>query len=185
MNLFLYASTVVLWGTTWIAIHFQLGEVPVLVSAFYRFAIAGALFLPVLILLRGVQKTGPRDHGFFLLQGGCLFSLNFICFYTASQYIVSGLISVVFSAAILFNALNNRLLWKERAEPGVYLAALLGIAGLVLLFWDSIAGGRFDSDAALGLGLSLLGTYFFSSAIWFRCATRNAASSPGPATPMR
>lgn len=162
MNLFLYASTVLLWGTTWIAIHFQLGEVPVLVSAFYRFAVAGMLFLPALMLLRRVQATDMRDHGFFLLQGGCLFSLNFICFYTASQYIVSGLISVVFSAAILFNALNNRLLWKERAERSVYLAALLGIAGLVLLFRDSIAGGAFDRNAALGLGLSVLGTYFFS-----------------------
>ncbi|WP_308366746.1 MULTISPECIES: DMT family transporter [unclassified Microbulbifer] len=162
MNLFLYASTVLLWGTTWIAIHFQMGEVPVLVSAFYRFAIAGLLFLPALMLLRGVQKTTLRDHGFFVLQGGCLFSLNFICFYTASQYIVSGLISVVFSAAVLFNALNSRLLWGERAERGVYLAAALGIAGLISLFWDSIAGGNFDRTAALGLGLSVLGTYFFS-----------------------
>lgn len=162
MNLFLYASTVLLWGTTWIAIHFQLGAVPVLVSAFYRFAVAGMLFLPALMLLRRVQATSLRDHGFFLLQGCCLFSLNFICFYTASQYVVSGLISVVFSAAILFNALNNRLLWRERAERSVYLAALLGIAGLVLLFWDSIAGGAFDRNAALGLGLSVLGTYFFS-----------------------
>lgn len=162
MNLFLYASTVLLWGTTWLAIHFQLGEVPVLVSAFYRFAIAGMLFLPALMLFRGVQQTSLRDHGFFLLQGCCLFSLNFVCFYTASQYIVSGLISVVFSAAILFNALNNRLLWKERAEPGVYIAATLGIAGLVLLFWDSIAGGNFDRSAVSGLGLALLGTYFFS-----------------------
>jgi len=162
MNGFLYASTVLLWGTTWIAIHFQLGEVPVLVSAFYRFAIAGLLFLPALMLLRRVQATNLRDHGFFLLQGCCLFSLNFICFYTASQYIVSGLISVVSSAAILFNALNNRLLWKERPERSVYLAALLGIAGLVLLFRDAITGGALDRNTALGLGLSVLGTYFFS-----------------------
>lgn len=162
MNLFLYAGTVLLWGTTWIAIHFQLGEVPVLVSAFYRFALAGALLLPVLALLGRVQKTNSRDHGFFLLQGCCLFSFNFVCFYTASQYVVSGLISVVFSAATLFNALNSRLLWGERPERYVYPAAALGIAGLVLLFWDSIAGGDFDRDAALGFGLSVLGTYFFS-----------------------
>lgn len=162
MNLFLYAGTVLLWGTTWIAIHFQLGEVPVLVSAFYRFALAGALFLPILALFGRVQPTGWRDHGFFLLQGCCLFSFNFVCFYTASQYVVSGLISVVFSAATLFNALNSRLLWGERPGPTVYPAALLGIAGLVMLFWNSIADGGFDRDATLGLGLSILGTYCFS-----------------------
>lgn len=162
MNLFLYAGTILLWGTTWIAIHFQLGEVPVLVSAFYRFALAGALFLPTLMLFGRVQRTGWRDHGFFVLQGCCLFSFNFVCFYTASQYVVSGLISVVFSAATLFNALNSRLLWGERPESSVYPAAALGITGLVMLFWNSIADGGFDRDAALGLGLSLLGTYFFS-----------------------
>lgn len=162
MNLFLYASTVLLWGTTWIAIHFQLGEVPVLVSAFYRFAVAGMLFLPVLLILGKVQKTSWRDQCFFLLQGCCLFSFNFVCFYTASQYIVSGLISVVFSAATLFNALNSHLIWREAPERNVYPAALLGITGLVLLFWDSIAGGPINSSVALGLGLSMLGTYCFS-----------------------
>lgn len=162
MNLFLYAGTVLLWGTTWIAIHFQLGEVPVLLSAFYRFAVAGALFLPLLFLLGRVQRTSWRDQGLFLLQGCCLFSFNFVCFYTASQYIVSGLISVVFSAATLFNALNSRLLWRESPEPNVYPAALLGIAGLVLLFWDNIAGASLDRSAVMGLGLSVLGTYFFS-----------------------
>lgn len=127
-----------------------------------RFAIAGLLFLPALRLIDSVQQTGWRDQGFLLLQGCCLFSFNFVCFYAANQYIASGLISVVFSASALFNTLNSRLLWCQRAEPGAYLAAVLGIAGLTLLFWHVIVGGHYNPCAALGLALSLVGTYLFS-----------------------
>ncbi|MFC4879141.1 EamA family transporter [Microbulbifer halophilus] len=142
-----------------------------LVSAFYRFALAGALFLPILALFGRVQATGWRDHGFFLLQGCCLFSFNFVCFYTASQYVVSGLISVVFSAATLFNALNSRLLWGERPRCPVSTRPQRWVSPAGDAVLGSIASGSFDGDAALGAGLSVLGTYFFSSAIWCRCAT--------------
>ncbi|TGT16287.1 EamA family transporter, partial [Mesorhizobium sp. M3A.F.Ca.ET.174.01.1.1] len=40
MNLFLYAITVLIWGTTWIAIKWQLGAVPPPVSIAWRFWIA-------------------------------------------------------------------------------------------------------------------------------------------------
>jgi drug/metabolite transporter (DMT)-like permease len=41
---FLYGSTVIIWGTTWLAIKFQLGSVDPMVSVLYRF-IAAALTL--------------------------------------------------------------------------------------------------------------------------------------------
>jgi drug/metabolite transporter (DMT)-like permease len=162
MNLFLYLCTVLIWGTTWIAIHFQIGATPVLLSIFYRFALAGILFLPLLMLLRQRQATTVEDHLFFMLQGACLFSLNFICFYTASSYIVSGLVSVVFSLATLFNAFNGRFIWKQKISSMTFSATVFGLTGLVLLFWDSIIENGFNSDILLGLGLSALATYLFS-----------------------
>ena len=36
-----------------------------------------------------------------LAQGLCLFCINFMCFYTASQWIPSGLVAVIFSTATL------------------------------------------------------------------------------------
>ncbi|MBL3572075.1 EamA family transporter, partial [Rhodovulum visakhapatnamense] len=35
----LFVLTVLIWGTTWIAIAAQVGEVPVMVSIFYRFTL--------------------------------------------------------------------------------------------------------------------------------------------------
>ncbi|MDX5298140.1 MAG: EamA family transporter, partial [Gammaproteobacteria bacterium] len=43
MNLFLYVLTVLLWGTTWIALKFQVGDVAIPVSIAYRFGLAAAI----------------------------------------------------------------------------------------------------------------------------------------------
>jgi len=44
-NLLLYVATVLIWGSTWLAITYQLGEVDPLVSVVYRFALASSVLL--------------------------------------------------------------------------------------------------------------------------------------------
>lgn len=162
MTQFLYLSTVLIWGTTWIAIHWQLGSVPVLTSVLYRFAIAASIMLPLVLLSRRLQATSRQDHGFMVLQGMCLFSMNFVCFYTAGLNMSSGLLSVIFSSSTLFNAVNNRIFWGEKPSRAVFGAGLLGIAGLSLMFLPELA---LDSDKGIdmsSIGLALLGTCLFS-----------------------
>lgn len=162
MTQFLYLSTVLIWGTTWIAIHWQLGSVPVLTSVLYRFVIAASIMLPLVLLSRRLQATSRQDHGFMVLQGMCLFSMNFVCFYTAGLNMSSGLLSVIFSSSTLFNAVNNRIFWGEKPSRAVFGAGLLGIAGLSLMFWPELA---LDSDKGIdmgSIGLALLGTCLFS-----------------------
>ena len=165
MNASLYIITVLIWGSTWLAIHFQLGDVPVNVSVFYRFALAAALLLPWMWFTEKLQKTDRSDQLFMVLQGACLFSFNFICFYNATHYITSGLVAVVFSLATLFNAVNNRFLWKETIPRAVLIAGLIGTIGLVLLFVPELKGkvqGSRALDTLKGLMLAGLGTYLFS-----------------------
>ena len=162
MTIFLSIVTVLAWGTSWIAITLQAGPVDSVVSVFYRFALASLLLLPALYLTRRLQKTVPRDHLWFFLQGCCLFCFNFICFYIASKYMASGLLSIVFSTAIFYNAINNRIFWDVKPSKSVYGAGLLGIAGLVLLFWQELSKTSASNDLLLGIGLSALGTLGFS-----------------------
>ncbi|MGV2894513.1 DMT family transporter [Achromobacter sp. AGC78] len=163
MNLFLYFLTVVIWGTTWIAIKLQLGVVAIPVSIFYRFALAGLVLFAVLRLTRKLQKLDRRGHWLCVGQGLCLFCLNFLCFYTATQWIPSGLVSVVFSAATLWNALNARLWFGTRIAPRVMVAGAVGFSGLVLLFWPELASQQASHETLLGLGFALLGTFCFST----------------------
>lgn len=167
MNVLLYVSTVLIWGTTWIAIYWQAGDVAPLLSVFYRFAIAAALFLPLLMFLglinkTKVQRTNKRDHLFFFLQGLCLFSINFICFYTASQYIISGLIAVIFAMATLFNVFNQWLIWRKKPSLSIYVASILGLSGLVLLFWKELEYTQNLVSVIYGILFSTAGTYCFS-----------------------
>jgi drug/metabolite transporter (DMT)-like permease len=162
LNLFLYTTVVLIWGSTWIAIYWQLGTVPPLASVFYRFVLASIILLPLLKLFFTVQRTTWADQRFFFLQGCFLFSFNFLCFYIATQYIVSGVASVIFSTATLFNAINNRWFWNEKPGKRTYVAGILGISGLVLMFWNELAQGAWSLDAIRGLGLGLLGAYLFS-----------------------
>lgn len=101
MNAVLYAGVVLIWGTTWIALKWQLGEVPIALSIAYRFGLA-ALILFAWLAWKG-QLARPRGRAalWVLGQGLCLFCLNFVCFLQASQTLASGLVAVVFSSATL------------------------------------------------------------------------------------
>lgn len=161
MNVFLFACTVLIWGTTWIAIAAEIGPVPVLVSVFYRFALAAAFLFVVLLVSRRLTIPALRHHPYIAVQALCLFCLNFICFYAATGFIPSGLVSVVFSLATVFNAVNARLIFGTPVTVRTMLAAALGVVGLGLLFGRNVVVGL-DAGTLKGLGLAALGTLLFS-----------------------
>ena len=178
MNLFLYLLTVLIWGSTWIAIKLQLGVVAIPVSIFYRFALASLVMLAGLALMGRLQRLDRRGHLWCLGQGVCLFCLNFLCFYSATQWISSGLVSVVFSAATLWNVLNARLWFGTPIAPRVMLGGAFGLGGLVLLFWPELAGQQASHETLLGLGLALLGTLCFSTGNMLSSAQQRAGIGP-------
>ncbi len=162
MNALLYGLVVVIWGTTWIAIFLQQGDVAAPVSIFWRFAVASLTLLIVLSLTRRLRWLGARDQLFCLLQGGCVFGFNFWCFYTAAGWINTGLESVIFSMAVLFNALNSFLFFRQKPPRRFFAAAALGLLGIVTLFWQDLTAADLSRTLLSGIGLSLLGTYGFS-----------------------
>lgn len=179
MTAFLYVLTVLIWGSTWIAIKLQLGVVVIPVSIFYRFALAGLVLWAFMALTGRLQGLNRRGHLLCLGQGLCLFCLNFLCFYTATRWIPSGLASVVFSTATLWNAFNARLWFATPIAPRVLGGGALGLAGLALLFWPELAGSRASPETWLGLGLALLGTLCFSTGNMLSSAQQRAGIRPG------
>ena len=163
MNLSLYLLTVLIWGTTWIALKLQLGEVAIPVSIVYRFALAALVLFAILLITRRLQPVNRRGQLICLAQGVCLFCVNFMCFLTASQWIPSGLIAVVFSTATLWNALNARLFFRQKVASNVLAGGALGLLGLACLFWPEMSGHGASHQTLIGLGLALLGTLCFSA----------------------
>jgi len=159
INIILYISTVIIWGTTWIAIAAQIGETPVLVSIFYRFLLAAVIMISVLFLLKKLQK--PHKWSYIIVQAMCLFCFNFVGLYMASASITSGLVSVIFSLASIFNSVNSWIFFKERISPKTFLCGIIGVIGLTLIFWDALFI-EMDTTTLKGIGWAVLGTLFFS-----------------------
>lgn len=158
MNLLFYISVVLIWGTTWFAILFQLGEVDPLVSIIYRFGLASAILL-VYCLATGRKMRYPlRDHLFMVLLGLFLFSLNYWLFYVAELYLASGLVAVVFSTMIVWNTLFGTLFIGAPVRPAVLLGGAAGLAGICLVFWPELNTFELSDKGVLGLLLSFSAT---------------------------
>ncbi|WP_314918360.1 DMT family transporter [Pseudomonas helleri] len=178
MNLFLYVLTVLIWGTTWIALKLQLGVIAIPVSIVYRFGLAALVLFAVLLLSRKLQVMNKRGHLICLAQGLCLFCVNFMCFLTASQWVPTGLIAVVFSTATLWNALNARVFFKQKIARNVIAGGALGLLGLALLFWPELSGHTATPQTLLGLGLALIGTMCFSAGNMLSSLQQKAGLKP-------
>ncbi|MFJ3523783.1 DMT family transporter [Pseudomonas sp. NPDC090203] len=163
MNISLYLLTVLIWGTTWIALKLQLGEVAIPVSIVYRFGLAALILFAMLLVSGKLQKVNRRGQLICLAQGLCLFCVNFMCFLHASQWIPSGLVAVVFSTSTLWNALNARVFFKQKIARNVLTGGALGLLGLGCLFWPELSGHSASRETLIGLGLALLGTLCFSA----------------------
>jgi len=156
-NALLYALTVMIWGSTWLAIEYQLGEVPVLVSLVYRFGLATMLVLMTSYLMGLNLRFSARQHRWFVLLGILNFGINYWLMYQAQIYLTSAMTSVAFSLLLLLNIINTRLFFNKPIAPRTYLGALVGIAGLVVLFWPELTKEHAFAGSLTGLLLVIAG----------------------------
>ena len=155
-NTFLYIVTVLIWGSTWLAITFQLGEVAPEWSVAYRFFLASLLLFIYSKLRKLKLRFSLREQLFIAMQGLLLFSVNYILVYFSELYITSGMVSVLFSSVIVFNVFFGALLLRSPVNGRVLLGALVGIAGLALIFWPEMQGVDLQGTRLLGLGLAII-----------------------------
>jgi len=158
----LYLTSVLIWGSTWFAIKFQLGVVAAEVSLVYRFALAALILLLFCVLTRRNLRYSPQQHGFIALQGLCLFSANYLVFYWATGLLTSGIVALLFSTVILMNIINGAIFMRARVSQRVVLGACIGIAGIGTIFWSEVSAVANDTDTWRGLWMCLLATYFAS-----------------------
>lgn len=168
----LYLISVLIWGSTWLVIKFQLGQVSPIVSVAWRFALAALMLLLYARLKRRSLRFSANAHGWIALQGVLLFGINYIGVYLAEQYLVSGLVAVVFSLVIFANALGLWLFFRRPIRATAVVAATLGVAGVALIFGRELLSVRAGGGEELrGLSLALAATLVAS--LGNMVATRN------------
>ena len=158
----IYAIVVLIWGTTWYTIKFQLGVVAPEVSLVYRFGIAAACVFIYARVTGSPLRLSLRDHRMVAIQGATLFCLNYWMTYLSTQYLTSGLVAVLFTSIIFFNLVNGRMIFGTRVERRVLLAAGAGMLGVALLFLPELQAALHNPTIAHGTVLALIATYVAS-----------------------
>jgi drug/metabolite transporter (DMT)-like permease len=161
-NLSLFSLVVAVWGSTWFAIKLQGGVVPAELSVAYRFLLAAACLLALCAASGRRLRFPARTHARFAAIGLLQYGLNYVLFYHASAYMVSGLMSVVFALSATFNLVNARVFLKRPIRPDIAVAAAFGVIGLGIAFWPDIRHASASAGLLLGIALSLVATLSFS-----------------------
>ncbi len=158
-NTVLYVLTVLIWGSTWFAIEFQLGVVEPEVSIVYRY-LAASLILYIYCKIKGLSLSFKvNDHYMFMALGLLLFCLNYILAYRAQEHITSAMAAIVFSTMLWMNIILARVIFGIRATPRVLFGALLGIVGIVVLFAPRIEVASLSDGVFYGSLLALGGAF--------------------------
>jgi drug/metabolite transporter (DMT)-like permease len=161
-NLFLYVLTVMIWGSTWLAIKFQLGEVNPALSVAYRFSLASLLLLGFSKLRGLTLRFSLRQHAFIALQGLLLFCINYLLVYVAELHLTSGLVAVIFSTLVFMNIFLGALFLKTRVRPNVVIGGALGLVGIAMVFMTELKAFNLQDIGFVGLLLGFGGTLFAS-----------------------
>lgn len=170
-SVFLYASTVLIWGSTWIAITFQLGEVDPLVSVIYRMALA-SLILFIWCKLRGIPLALQLgNHRFLAAQGICLFGINYWMIYWSETYLPSGIIAVLFSLIVFFNIINARIFLQRPTDIKTVIGGIIGLSGICMLFYPELT--KLDSTTGAIKGALFALVAVFTASLGNILATRN------------
>ena len=159
---FLYATAVLIWGTTWIAITFQLGPVAAEVSVAYRFGL-GSIALFAYAAASGRKVRIPLEsYGFVVLMGVLMYSCSYMVLYHATSYVTSGLVAVIFSLIVVSNAFFERIFFRKPLEGRMMLASALGLGGIAALFWPEVSSFDLGDRTVIGVVLATIGVVIAS-----------------------
>jgi drug/metabolite transporter (DMT)-like permease len=177
---FLFWVPTLIWATTWHAILYQLGEVSVLHSVALRFGLA-SIILFAIARWRGESVAFSAGlHGWLLLTGAVQYGLSYMATYEAEKTLASGLLAVLYSLMIFTNAIGGAWLFGQVITRRFMVCAVVGVGGIVLIFWPDIAATRAGSGVlgAIGVGLLAVTLSSVGNMLTLRLTRRGATLVP-------
>ena len=185
-DLVLFVIPSLIWGTTWLAIKFQLGVVAPELSVGWRFGLAALVLLGFCAARRIPLRFSPRDHAALALLGLLLFGVNYVFVYESEQHLTSGLVAVLFALMVFENLLGARIFFGTPVPRAVLAGAVLGFAGVALLFWPEVAGFHAGDGQAIGIAEAVGSTVLASAGnlLSQRLFRRGIGVIPGTAVAM-
>ncbi|WP_295527817.1 EamA family transporter [Novosphingobium sp. Chol11] len=179
-----FVLTAVIWGSTWLVIKGQLGDVPPSWSVTWRFA-GAALGMFAFVLAKRLPLV-PDTKGLTVaaVMGCSVFSVNFQFVYRSEQYLTSGLVAVLFALLLVPNTLFARIFLGQRITRGFLLGTGIALIGIALLMLHEYRLAL-AQNAAMGAnvligGVMVLAALLFASIGNVVQATTMARGQPVP-----
>jgi drug/metabolite transporter (DMT)-like permease len=178
----LFLIPTLIWGSTWLAITFQLGMVAPEVSVCYRFALASLMLAAWCLLTGRSLRFSPRNHAYLAGLGVLMMGFNYIWIYRAEQHVTSGLVAVLFSTLVFMSPIAMRLAFGTPLRAMTFVAAIFGVTGVALLFVPELAIAQQGGAVALGVGLTLAATASCAAGNLIAVRNHRAGMATLPAT---
>lgn len=161
-NFLLYATTVAIWGSTWLVITFQIHDSAATTAVGWRFLLASLILFAWCALRRINLRFTPRQYAMILVQGLANFSINYWMVYLAEARIPSGLVAVIFILLLVFNMVGAKLIFGQKIGRRSAIGAAFGLLGVLLVFWPELSRFGAGSAAWSGFAFALASTFFAS-----------------------
>ena len=178
----LFALCTAIWGSTWLAITWQLGVVPPAVSVAWRFALAGVLLGAWCAATGRSLRFPPAEHARLAAWGAMNFGLNYVFVYLAEAHVSSGLVAVVFSTIVIMSPIGMRVFFGQPLSARLGVAAVLGVGGVALLFLPELGRIREGGAIAAGIAYALAATALATGGNLVAVRNHRAGLSLFPAT---
>lgn len=156
-----YVAVCILWGSTYIAIRIGVSNFPPALFAAARFLTAGLINLTYCKIKGLPYPEHAREYGQMALVGLFLLCGGTGLVVVASQWVHSGMSSLMIATQPLFMAVLESLLHKKNTlSARGWLGLLAGFGGVLLLVFSNQGTGAIDLRGAAVL---LLAAFLWSS----------------------
>lgn len=152
-TLLAFAIIYFVWGSTFLAIRVGVREVPPLLLAAMRFAVAGAVLF-AWAAARGERKPSRRQWKSVCLLAFLIFAVDYGMLFWAEQRVPSGIAAVMLATIPAFMAMSEIFFLRtQRLTVRLLSALLIGIGGVAVLMSRSLnlGGTAIDTGGALAL----------------------------------
>jgi drug/metabolite transporter (DMT)-like permease len=155
-----FAAIYLVWGSTYLAIHYAVQTIPPLVTAGIRHTLAGSILL-IWACLRGYRPTLAHWKAGLVL-GALFFLIGHGTLHWAEQYVGSGLAALLIATEPMFILLLARLAGQQKISRISAFGLGLGVAGVAILTGVEAAA---KGSSVVGLLAVLVGSLSWSAGV--------------------
>ncbi len=149
-----YTAIYLLWGGSYLAIHFVVQVIPPVFTAAARYSISGLILILFSYFYKRESLPSKRQVGNSFLTGIGMFALGYAGVFWAETRLPSWLVAMLVSTALFWTYCGECLFLRtNRFRLSILLPLLLGLLSMPLLVGATLHQNSMYSHVAIGIVL--------------------------------